>query len=173
VNGRRVERRKAALEGSRKQRGEVAEVMFFAKVLGMGFGSAKPWGDSEPYDFVVDAGGGRLARVQLKSAYAASAEGGYTAHAFGNDHRRRYTKDDVDVVVAYVVPEEAWYVIPIEAFDGIGTMKLFPASRRRRSQFEKYREAWCLLACKRAREQRRPRLRVEWKCGSGERCVVR
>jgi hypothetical protein len=173
VEGRVVDRRKAAKEGTRKQRGEISESQFFAKAVRIGFGVAKPWGDSDPYDFILDAGGARLKRVQVKSAFKASKDGGYTANATGNDYTQPYTKDDVDVLVAYVVPEDAWYVIPIEAFENIGGMKLFPASRRRRSRFEKYREAWCVLACKKEKQKRRARLRICWKCGSSGRCVVK
>lgn len=171
--GRIVERRKAAGEGTRKQRGEISESQFFAKALKMGFGVAKPWGDSDPYDFIVDAGGARLHRVQVKSAYKCSDEGGYTTNATGNDYTQPYTKDDVDVLVSYIVPEDAWYVIPIEAFENIGGMKLFPSSRRRRSRFEKYREAWCILACKKEKCKRRPKLRVCWQCGNSDKCVVK
>jgi hypothetical protein len=56
-----------------------------------------------------------------------------------------YTAEEVDVVVAYLVPEDAWYVIPIEVFAGIKGVKLFPASRRRRSKHEKFREAWGVM----------------------------
>lgn len=41
-----------------------------AKVSSLGFGVAKPWGDSGPYDFIVESGG-TLARVQVKSAHVA------------------------------------------------------------------------------------------------------
>jgi hypothetical protein len=44
----------------------------------MGIGVATPWGDSERYDFIIDAGG-RLLKVQIKSAHCVSAarSGGY------------------------------------------------------------------------------------------------
>lgn len=128
-------------KGWRKRLGEAAESAFLAKAIQMGFGVSKPWGDSDRYDFVVDAGG-RLWRVQVKSAYRSTKEGGYTVHAFGNENRDPYTAADVDVLVAYLVPEDAWYVVPIAAFNRIKSMKLFPASRRRRSKHEVYREAW-------------------------------
>ena len=32
----------------------------------MGIGVAKPWGDSERYDFIIDAGG-RLLKVQIEA----------------------------------------------------------------------------------------------------------
>lgn len=132
---------------TRKQRGEVAESVFLAKAVSMGFGVAKPWGDSGRYDFILDSGG-QLWRVQVKSAYRGSKDGGYTVHACGNQNLRPYTPAEVDVIVAYVVPENAWYVIPIAAFTTIHSMKLFPASRRRRSRHEKYREGWCWMACR-------------------------
>ena len=37
-----------------KQLGEIAEAEFIAKAVGMGFVVARPWGDSEPYDFIVN-----------------------------------------------------------------------------------------------------------------------
>ena len=131
----------------------------------MGFGVAKPWGDSERYDFILDSGE-KLWRVQLKSAYVGSKEGGYTVHAFGNESRVAYTAAEVDVVVGYVVPEQAWYVIPIGAFAGIKSMKLFPASRRMRSKHEKYREAWCWMCCGRAG------MGVVRRCVAGAGCRV-
>jgi len=56
-----------------------------------------------------------------------------------------YTSDEIDVLVAYVGPENAWYVIPIEAFRSVKGVKLFPVRRRRPSKHEKYREAWELM----------------------------
>jgi hypothetical protein len=38
-----------------------------------------------------------------------------------------------------------WYVFPVSFFAVRGSMNLFPASRRKRSTFEKYREAWWIL----------------------------
>jgi PD-(D/E)XK endonuclease len=134
--------RQQRIKNTRKRRGEVAESVFLAKAVSMGFGVAKPWGDSERYDFILDSGG-ELWRVQVKSAYVGTREGGYTVHAYGNENRVAYTAEEVDVVVGYVVPEDAWYVIPIQAFAGIKTVKVFPASRRMRSKHEKFREAWC------------------------------
>jgi hypothetical protein len=44
--------------------------------------------------------------------------------------------------VAFVVPENVWYVFPVRALGGMRFLKLFPGSRKRRSKVEKYREAW-------------------------------
>jgi hypothetical protein len=128
---------------TRKQRGEMAEAAFVAKVAGMGFAVAKPWGESSRYDLIVDVEG-KLVRVQVKSAHRAGEYGGYTFHAHGNSCEA-YRANEIDVLVAYVVPEDVWYVFPVAVFRRYKAMKLFPSSRRRMSKFEKYREAWWLM----------------------------
>ena len=59
-------------KGTDKQRGELAEIRFMLKAAGLGFGVAKPWGESERYDFVLDTGK-KFWRVQVKSTYVARA----------------------------------------------------------------------------------------------------
>jgi len=38
-------------------------------------------------------------------------------------------------------------VVPIAVFSAIRAVKFSPSSKRRMSRYEKYREAWCLMAC--------------------------
>ena len=45
-----------------KRRGEIAELAFMQKAVSLGFGVAKPWGDSDRYDYILDAGRPVLAR---------------------------------------------------------------------------------------------------------------
>ena len=49
-----------------KRQGELSELAFVYKAASLGFIVAKPYGDNERYDFVVDSGQ-RLWRVQVKS----------------------------------------------------------------------------------------------------------
>jgi len=123
-----------------KRRGEMAEAAFVAKAVSLGFGVAKPWGDSDPFDFIVQSGG-RLSKVQVKSAHCMGEDGTYSIRAHGHD-MKAYRADQIDVLVAFVVPENVWYVFPVRALRGMRFLKLFPGSRKRRSKFEKYREAW-------------------------------
>ena len=127
-----------------KRLGEMAEAAFVAKVAEMGFSVAKPWGDSDPYDFITQSGG-RLCRVQVKSAHRAGKDGSYYFHAHGHAHEA-YGQDQIDVLVAYAAPEDVWYVFPVEVVQGIRSLKLFPRSRRKKSKYEKYREAWGRMA---------------------------
>jgi hypothetical protein len=143
-NGRLIVRRSgAAVSLTRKQRGEMAEAAFLTKAAELGLRVAKPWGESSRYDLIVD-NGKKLLRVQVKSAHRAGEYGGYTFHAHGNT-TRAYRSSEIDLLAAYVVPAEAWYLFPVDEFRKYKSMKLFPASRRRRSKFEKFREAWWMV----------------------------
>src|SRR5438132_4870328 len=53
-----------------KKKGEAAELAFMLKAVSLGFGVAKPWGNGERYDFILDTGT-RLWRVQVKSTRGA------------------------------------------------------------------------------------------------------
>ena len=141
---------KAAGEGARstltcKHLWEIAEAEFIAKAVGMGFVVAKPWGDSEPYDFIVNPKKGFIFwRVQVKSAHTIGADGGCSFRA--HDHNQRsYTAEDIDALVAYARPMNAWYVMPVRVVEELKSLMLYPESRKLRSRFERWRESWEVL----------------------------
>lgn len=144
-----------------KRKGEVAEAAFLSKAAELGFDVAKPWGDSAAFDFIVHSGP-RCWRVQVKSTGSCRWQG-YGVRTSGNSVA--YTKDDVDFLVAYIVPENIWYVIPVEDIQGISRLWFFPRHKRG-SRFEKYREAWCLMACPRDGECS-PEISVHRRCLAG------
>jgi hypothetical protein len=123
-----------------KRRGEVAELAFMHKVISMGFRVAKPWGDSDPFDFIV-CHQRWLWRVQVKSLYTKRI--GYYVNNCGTNGEA-YTPDQVDYLVAYLGPEDLWYVIPVKLLNGRNRVYLSPWTRRQ-SEFKKYVDAWCLL----------------------------
>ena len=127
-----------------KRKGEAAEAAFLSKAADLGFDVAKPWGDSAQFDFILHTGS-RCWRVQVKSARE-HRKSRYTVKASG-DHIP-YTKENIDFLVAYIVPENAWYVMPIEAINGRAGLWFYPQPGSK-SLFEIYREAWCLMACPR------------------------
>jgi hypothetical protein len=126
-----------------KRQGELAELAFAHKAASLGFGVAKPYGESERFDFIVRSGR-HLWRVQVKSTRSARHRG-YGISAQGCRRRTLdvYTKNEIDLLVAYVIPDDAWYVIPIEVTNGCQSLRLYPnGSKRGRCKYEKYREAW-------------------------------
>jgi PD-(D/E)XK nuclease superfamily protein len=139
------DRKGKAQKGTLKQRGELAEMGFMFKAAGLGFGVAKPWGDSERYDYILDSGK-RLWRVQVKSTYVERGHC-YRVHACADTagKKRPYTAKQIDFLVAYIVAEDSWYVIPVGAFAPLITLKLYPTGSKSGGRFEKYREAWDLM----------------------------
>ena len=111
----------------------------------MGFGVAKPWGESDRYDFIVDAEG-RLFKVQVKSAHCACYRSGI-AYKINTRPRwvRPYQAHEIDLLVAFIVPLDIWYVFPPSAFETITAVHLFPQCKRKTSKYERYREAWDLF----------------------------
>ncbi len=166
-----------------KRKGELSEAAFLLKAAGLGFGVAKPWGDSERYDFILDSHGPdfhnndahnndshsedphcpdshnhdshnndsrghaasrRLWRVQLKCTEVVRARGYdvqpiYSIYGQG---KMVYTADDIDVLVAHIIPLDIWYVLPIEAFAPCKSLRFYPQGGCKRPRFEHYREAW-------------------------------
>ncbi len=57
-----------------KRTGEFSEAAFLHRAEGLAFKLAKPWGDSERYDFILDSGT-RLWKVQVKGTEALRARG--------------------------------------------------------------------------------------------------
>jgi hypothetical protein len=137
----------AVASNTRKRHGEAAEAAFLARATALKFSVLIPWGDSNPYDSAVDFGRGLL-RVQIKSA-TRYAEGRYRVRTTGASGKV-YTVDEIDFFVAYIVPEDIWYIMPVEALGPRKGIRFYPRTRRPlQVMSEKYREAWCLLACPR------------------------
>jgi hypothetical protein len=133
----------ASAEPTRKRRGEAAEAAFLARATHLGFSVSIPWGDSNRYDSVVELNHGLL-RVQVKSA-ALYAETRYRVKTTGASGKI-YTSKEIDFFVGYIVPENIWYIVPIQAIGQRKGIRFYPHTRRQsRAIFEKYREAWCLL----------------------------
>jgi hypothetical protein len=127
-----------------KRRGELSELAFFYKAAGLGFGVAKPWGDSERYDFILDSGQ-RLWRVQVKSG-CHHRKRCYDLHARGGNYEKTlYTSEEIDMFVAYLVPIDVWYVIPVDKIKK-KSLLFFPYGGARCGHYEQYREAWSLMA---------------------------
>jgi hypothetical protein len=133
-----------------KRMGELVEVAFLHKAVSLGFGVAKPYGDSESYDFIVDSRlevAGRLLRVQVKSTSHLQYDG---YHLFAGHRtwqgRLPYTPDEIDFLVGYIVPEQAWYVLPVLVFAPMTCLTFYPHRKPKRARYEEYREAWKLMS---------------------------
>jgi PD-(D/E)XK endonuclease len=136
-----------------KLQGELVELRFLARAAELGLRVSKPYGDSAPYDFLVESGGD-VFKVQVKSTtFRANNCRAYICAT----HRQgvRYSNRDVDFIAAYIISEDAWYIIPLRVISG-REVSLNP--RFRRNKYRRYREAWDLLIPEKRRHwKRRPK----------------
>lgn len=99
-----------------KPKGELVELKFQVEAMSRNLIVAKPYGDSMPYDFIVD-NGTRLLKIQVKAtSYRCERQGCYKVIAAkGSYTKDLYSKKDVDFFACYIIPENTWYIIPIES----------------------------------------------------------
>ncbi len=127
-----------------KRMGELSEAAFLHKASTLGFGVAKPWGESERYDFIVWGQAGRMWRVQVKST-SQKHRRGYSIQPTCNMSvlgKQEYTGEDIDFLAAHIQPVDVWYVLPIAAFSPAKTLSFYPDIKSRRARWEQYRDAW-------------------------------
>lgn len=159
------------VRGNPKRSGEISQAAFLSKASMMGFNLALPWGDSERWDFVVwGRDQQRVMRVQVKGTGRLNL-GGYEVqpvHSTRRGGKKRYTKEEIDVIAAHVQPVDAWYLIPIEVVGRAKSLRLYPENgcgegpaalqaesksprksrRSRKPHWERWRNAWQVLDAK-------------------------
>jgi len=90
---------------------------------------------------------GKILRVQLKGTGRLHRRG-YEVQPVRSTRgggKKRYTKKEIDVLVAHVQPVDAWYVIPIEKVGRAKSLRLYPGIKSRNPRWEKWRDRWDLL----------------------------
>jgi hypothetical protein len=133
-----------------KQRGEWVELQFMAQAAQRRFAVSKPWGDTQPYDVGIEHGPNFL-RVQVKST-TSRVGAGYRCMFKPNYLRKRdYSLKEIDLFAAYVIPADAWYLIPAVLLLGQRRRAMamlcpvVPPKKKASYRYECYREAWKLL----------------------------
>jgi hypothetical protein len=136
-----VKRRKAKIIQDKKKRGEWAESVFLVRAGEEGLAASKPWGDSRSYDCVVGRPG-KFVAVQVKCTIAKLESGkGYICSVCSS--HKPYPPGSFDFVAAYVILEDAWYIIPEKEIRGLKSISLCTVGQE--AKYERYREAWSLL----------------------------
>ena len=129
-----------------KRCGELAELAFLHKASNQGLKLSKPYGDSDRYDFIADTGL-RLLKVQVKSTSYEKAPQVYSAcvgrHLTGK--LVPYLPGQVDFIVVYLVPEDSWYILPMQVVDGKVMLWLHSRNHPKPGVYGKYLDAWPLL----------------------------
>jgi hypothetical protein len=131
-----------------KRMGELAELAFMYRAASEGIGVARPYGDSHPYDILVQHGR-KLSRIQVKSCFSFEKRTGFPIIVASRWGRSKvgYSIEEIDFIAAYIARYDAWYLIPIESLGKLKNIRLYPMGRKLKSGglYEQYREAWGLL----------------------------
>ena len=124
-----------------KRRGEWAELRFMARASEQDLCISKPWGESSPYDFIIEHKA-KLLRVQVKST-TYSRWHSYICNLRGSQNRR-YNDTQIDFVAAYIIPKNIWFIFPIAVVLKVhGSVILSPHMKV--SKYGQYQEAWHLM----------------------------
>jgi hypothetical protein len=148
------------------RKGDASEYKFMGRGFDLDFRMAKPCGNVDPYDVLVAIGQRGFWRVQVRRAQH-TQNGDYMASTVWR--KSVYTKDQIDFLAAHLAEPDIWYIVPIEACGGKTGLHFGPGGR---GMYEKYREAWCLLAVE---EKNRGRKDVPKQCRCPElpvRCAA-
>jgi len=129
---------------STNQRGEWTEARFMIRACEHGFNVSRPWSGSSRYDFAIELNGEFL-RVQVKSTTWTNGAGHKASVC--RTRQQLYTGKEIDFFAVYVIPEDAWYIIPAKVVVRLDSgIYLFPhCTSKRKHKYECYFEAWHLL----------------------------
>ena len=120
-----------------KIQGQKVEAKFQFEVLNRDLVISKPFGDNSKYDFITDYKG-LLKRVQVKSVGTPSKFGYQCQLSSTNGSKRlRYSKKDIDIFAAHIIPLDVWYFIPVE-FVTASTVYLCPEGASK-AKYEKFK----------------------------------
>lgn len=124
-----------------KQQGDNAEIRYMLLAHSMGYVISKPISDYSQYDLIVDTGK-ELERIQVKSTSRKDTSRRMDCYKClinrGKGHTKGYTKENVDYVAVYVIPEDTWYKIPVEEINGV-SVKLYPHRIPKSNNYEQYK----------------------------------
>jgi hypothetical protein len=144
-----------------KERGEWVELQFMAEAARRRFAVCKPWGEVRAYDVGIEVPPNFL-RVQVKST-SCRRVGGYRCDLLPKHGKKLdYSLEQIDLFAAYVIPVNAWYLIPASLVLGVRRITcvmlspVVPPTKKKSYCYECYREKWSLLTKTR---------RVLGKCG--------
>jgi hypothetical protein len=132
-----------------RQKGEWAEQVLVLRVMEMELNPSRPISASLAYDHMVEnPKRGTAKRIQVKSTASQGRYGEYSVTIARSPRwhaKQGYTAREVDLIAVYVIPENAWYIIPVRALRGRVEIRLRPQGPGRMTRYEKYREAWHLM----------------------------
>lgn len=128
-----------------KARGELTEIRFWLAAALRGLIACKPFGESQPFDFVVAfKGSKRFYRIQVKSnSYSRPMPTGSQSPAVvaAATPLAKFISSP-----ATSSPTDTWYIIPVRLLTKRKLISVYPEKQCSRGMFEPFKERWQLLS---------------------------
>lgn len=124
--------------------GNADEMIGVGRCMKAGFPCSRVDVTNAKYDAVVDIGNSKLLRVQIKGTGTGSVDftgGGRSGQQISREVEQRtykYTKEDIDILLAVDSHNGDCYIIPVEDLDQWGNTKAL-------SKLQEYKENWNIL----------------------------
>lgn len=129
-----------------KDRGDRAELMVMLKALENGLDCSNPWGDNKKYDLLLERDTIHKVQVKATNTLKDNKSGGFysVSACHGSKSKRMYTSKEIDFLIAVVIPENAYYIIPVEDLTTT-SIQLYPHRINPKGFYEHLKDAWELL----------------------------
>lgn len=121
--------------------GDFAEALFIAEVLRRGGEVTKPFGGHCPYDLVVRFNRG-WKTIQVRSSRGSKDCRPTRRGIQKTIHIRNIDPRQVDFLVAFYIPDSAWWIIPSR---DLPNAKRVALSTQKRTRTARFFSAWSLL----------------------------
>lgn len=124
--------------------GNSDEMIGVGRCMKAGFPCSRVDVTNAKYDAIVDIGNGKLLRIQIKGTSGTSVSfvgGGRSGQQISREAASReykYTKEDIDIILAVNSTNGDCYIIPVEDIQEWGNTKAL-------SKLEHYKENWEIL----------------------------
>jgi hypothetical protein len=134
------------MSSNAKRRGSQYEAAFIVESLRRELDVLESYGDYMPYDLVVQNKDGRFFRVQVKGTNSRiKNKPGYKILAAGGNVKKVALRpEEVDVLAAYVEPDDCWYLVPVIKLKGNMSVYLNPNTKLN-GRYEVWKEAWSVF----------------------------
>lgn len=132
-----------------KRQGTIYEAKFVVEALERGLDPHPCPGEYLAHDFLVTNSAGEVYKTQVKGTACEEAAKRRTKRykvlaTTGNKVKTAIDCTKVDLLVAYVEPSNAWYIIPCMQLS-CKTIWLYPDNPKSVAQYEKYKGKWNLF----------------------------
>jgi len=130
--------------------GTLFEHSFFVEAMKRGLVPFLPMQPRRPQDCIIMNQAGKMYKVQIKGTHTTVIESS-GAKRFkiqpvqGSVHKTPLDCTKVDILVAYVEPEDAYYIIPCMEIENVKGIWLYSHNPKSKAKFEKYRDRWDLF----------------------------